>query len=89
MIGDLAFEGLRRVQPAGSVKSSVHRTSSFGALGAAIIIEPTLALNSDQSSKFNHVTSGQGVLVCLCQLDFQKRNEQRNVLVNIVLSMLK
>ena len=54
MTGYLTSEGLLLLQPTGSGKASVPQTASVVTSGATIIIEPTLALSSDQSSKFNH-----------------------------------
>ena len=89
MTGDLTSEGLLLAQPTGSGKSSVPQTASVVTSGATIIIEPTLALSSDQSSKFNQTTNVEGVLACSYELDCQKSNEQRNALANNIMKVLK
>ena len=89
MAGDLTPEGLLLVQPTGSGKSSVPQTASVITSGATIIIEPTLSLSSDQSSKFNHAKNVPGGLVYSYQLDFQKNEAQRNVLATNILNVLK
>ena len=89
MAGDLTPEGLLLVQPTGSGKSPVPQIASDITSGTTIIIEPTLSLSSDQSSKFNHAKNVPGGLVYSYQLDFQKNEAQRNVLATNMLNVLK
>ena len=88
MTGNLTSEGLLLVQPAVIGKSYIPKTSSVVASYATIMIEPTLALSSDQYSKFNHTTSAQGVLAYSHQLYFQNSNEHRSILVSNTLTGL-
>ena len=89
MAGDLTPQALLLVQPAGSGKFSVPQTASVVSSGVTIIIELTLALSSDQSSKFTHATNVQSVVVHAYQLDFQKNDNQRNLLANNLLRVLQ
>ena len=89
MAGDLTSEALLLVQPTGSGKSSVPQTASVITSGVTIIIEPTLSLSSDQSSKFNHATNVPGGLVYSYQLDLHKNEEQRTMLATNILTVLK
>jgi superfamily II DNA helicase RecQ len=89
MAGDLPSEGLLLVQPTGSGKSSVPQTASVVTSGATIVIEPTLALSSDQASKFKAATNVPGGNVYSYQLDFQKNEQQRQELANNILTVLK
>ena len=89
MVGNLATKVLMLVQPTGSGKSSVPQTASVVTSGTMIIIKPTLALCSDQSSKFNHATNIPGGHVYSCQLDFQKNEEQRIMFTNNIVTVLK
>ena len=50
---DYPSEGILLVQGTGSGKSMVYQTCSIIDSGVSIIIEPTLSLSSNQSSKYN------------------------------------
>ena len=65
LTNDLTPQGLLLIQPTGSGKSSVPQTASIISNGVTIIIEPTLALSSDQASKFQSASNGHSSLVYL------------------------
>ena len=85
----MTSEALLLVHPTGRGKSSVLQTASVVTSSATIIIKLTLSLSSDQSSKFNNTANVQGVLLYSYQLDFQKSEEQRNLVANNILSVQK
>ena len=86
---DVIPEGLLLVQPTGSGKSSVPQTASVVTNGVTIIIEPTLALSSDQSSKFDSASNDHGGVVYSYQLDLYKNDNDRQLLSNNIVSVLK
>ena len=85
---DLSPEALLLVQPTGSGKSAVPQTTSVVTNGVSIIIEPTLALSSDQSSKFDSASKEHGGLVYAYQLDLYKNDNDRQMLANSITSVL-
>ena len=86
---DLSPEALLLVQPTGSGKSAVPQTTSVVTNGVSIIIEPTLALSSDQSSKFDTASKEHGGLVYSYQIDTYKNDKDRQRLANNILSVLR
>ena len=86
---DLSPQALLLVQPTGSGKSAVPQTSSVVTNGVSIIIEPTLALSSDQSSKFDTASNKHGGLVYSYQLDLYKNDNDRKDVANNILSVLR
>ena len=81
-------EALLLVQPTGSGKSTVPQTASVVTNGVSIIIEPTLALSSDQASKFENASKDFGGLVYSYQLDLYKKEDQRQRLSTDILSVM-
>ena len=69
MTGDFTSEGFLPEQSIESVKSFVPHTALVVTLGATMIIEPTLALSSDQSKIQPH-QNVQDVLVCSFRIYF-------------------
>jgi superfamily II DNA helicase RecQ len=53
---DLSPQALLLVQPTGSGKSAIPQTTSVVTNGVSIVIEPTLALSSDQASKYKRAS---------------------------------
>ena len=86
---DLSPEALLLVQPTGSGKSAVPQTTSVVTNGVSIIIEPTLALSSDQASKFDTASKEYGGLVYSYQLDLYKTDNQKQALANNIISVLQ
>jgi hypothetical protein len=86
---DQPAEALLLVQPTGSGKSAVPQTASVITNGVSIIIEPTLALSSDQSSKFDSASKDHGGVVFSYQLDLYKHDKDRQCLSNNILSILR
>ena len=86
---DMCPEALLLVQPTGSGKSAVPQTASVVTNGVSIIIEPTLALSSDQASKFDMASKDYGGLVYSYQLDLYKKDDERKSLSNYILSLLR
>jgi hypothetical protein len=86
---DLSPEALLLVQPTGSGKSAVPQTASVVTNGVYIIIEPTLALSSDQSSKFDTVSNTHGGLVYSYKLDLYKSDSDKQDLAKNMLSVLR
>lgn len=86
---DLSPEALLLVQPTGSGKSAVPQTTSVVTNGVSIIIEPTLALSSDQASKFKAASKDNGVVVYSYQLDLLKKDKERHDLSNKIISVLQ
>ena len=89
MTKDVLPEALLLVQPTGSGKSAVPQTTSVVTNGVSIIIEPTLALSSDQASKFDNASNEHGGLVYSYQLDLYKKDDERQLLANNILSILR
>ena len=85
---DLSPEVLLLVQPTGSGKSAVPQTASVVTNGVSIIIEPTLALSSDQASKFDTASKDYRGLVYSYQLDLYKKDDERQLLSNNILSVM-
>ena len=86
---DLSPEALLLVQPTGSGKSAVPQTTSVVTNGVSIIIEPTLALSSDQASKFDKASKEYGGLVYSYQLDLYKKDNDRQALANNIITVLE
>jgi superfamily II DNA helicase RecQ len=85
---DVPPEALLLVQPTGSGKSAVPQTTSVVTNGVSIIIKPTLALSSDQASKFAMALKENGVIVHSYQLDLFKKDKDRRELSNKIISVL-
>ena len=88
LTNDLRPEALLLVQPTGSGKSTVPQTASVVTNGVSIIIEPTLALSSDQASKFEKASKDFGGLVYSYQLDLYKKEDERQRLSTDILSVM-
>lgn len=74
------------VQSTGSGKSTVPLTCSVVDGGISIIIENTLALGSDQSSKVKHLASTDVKNVKSFHLDMFKSNSDRDLLFKAIIS---
>ena len=89
LTNDLRPEALLLIQPTGSGKSTVLQTASVVTNGVSIIIEPTLALSSDQASKFQQASKNFSSLAYSYQLNLYKKEDKRQRLSTDILSVMK
>ena len=78
-------ESVLMIRPTGSGKSTIPLTCSIVAGGVTIIIENTLALSSDQTSKIKSLVTSQSKAMKEYQLDIFKVPDQLQQLLNAII----